>query len=78
MIPKGYGGQIKLNALLLPTEFPAEFIPVLNSCKVLRRTICREVEAGCPKYWESEHQSSLIAARLGWTKIHVLPTVQVI
>ena len=41
MIPKG---KINVNAALLPTDFPAEFAPVL---KVLRRTISREVEAGC-------------------------------
>jgi len=44
MVPRGYAGKINVNTTLLPTDFPAEFFPVL---KILRRTISREVEAGC-------------------------------
>src|SRR5271167_3997545 len=44
MVPRGYAGKINVNTTLLPTDFPAEFFPVL---KVLRRTLSREVEAGC-------------------------------
>ena len=44
MVPRGYGGKININTTLLPTDFPVEFSLVL---KILRRTISREVEAGC-------------------------------
>jgi hypothetical protein len=44
MVPGGYAGKINVNNALLPREFPAEFYSVL---KVLRRTISREIGAGC-------------------------------
>ena len=44
MVPRGYAGKINVNPDLLPSDFPSEFSPVLQ---ILRRTISREVEAGC-------------------------------
>ena len=44
IVPKGFAGQIHFNPTLLPAEFPIEFSVVL---RVLRRTISRELEAGC-------------------------------
>jgi hypothetical protein len=40
----GYAGSIHFNSSLLPTTVPMEFFDVLN---VLRRTLSRQLEAGC-------------------------------
>src|SRR5436305_11906240 len=42
--PKGYAGKIRINGNQLPKEYPSEISLVLS---LLRRTLSREVEAGC-------------------------------
>src|SRR5436190_23557167 len=44
MVPKGFAGKIRINLSAIPMDFPEEFHVVLA---VLRRTLSRELEAGC-------------------------------
>ena len=44
IVPNGYTGSIHFNPSLLSADVPMEFFNVLN---VLRRTISRQLEAGC-------------------------------
>jgi hypothetical protein len=44
MVPKGIGGRIEFQWDQLPKSFPEDFWPGLTR---LRRTLSREVEAGC-------------------------------
>jgi hypothetical protein len=44
MVPQGIGGQLEIQWDLLPKSFPEDFWPGLTR---LRRTLSREVEAGC-------------------------------
>ena len=44
MVPKGFAGTIHINLPAIPKDFPEEFHVVLT---VLRRTLSRELEAGC-------------------------------
>jgi len=44
MVPKGFAGKIHINLSAIPNDFPEEFHFVLA---VLRRTLSRQVEAGC-------------------------------
>jgi len=44
MVPKGFAGKIRINLPAIPKDFPEEFYVVLT---VLRRTLSRELEAGC-------------------------------
>jgi hypothetical protein len=44
IVPKSYAGAIHFNLSPLPADVPTEFFHVLN---VLRRTLSRQLEAGC-------------------------------
>lgn len=44
MLPKGFGGLLEIRPDDLPKEFPDDFWPGLAR---LRRTLSRQVEAGC-------------------------------
>jgi len=44
MVPKGIGGRLEIQWDQLPRSFPEDFWPGLMR---LRRTLSREVEAGC-------------------------------
>jgi hypothetical protein len=44
IVPMGYAGSIHFNSSLFPTTVPMEFFNVLN---VLRRTLSRQLKAGC-------------------------------
>jgi len=44
MVPKGFAGKIYINSSAIPRDFPEEFHVVLA---VLRRTLSRELDAGC-------------------------------
>ena len=44
MVPNGFAGPIQINAAALPNNFPHQFHFSLD---ILRRTLSRNVEAGC-------------------------------